>query len=145
MTLLPRLALLLGVLVGGASLPSVLCASSGPYALSLELWVDGEREAIEQPLIVGENDTPSILETQSGYRFEFSLNGPNDAYVAEDSLWLNIGVYEQDPIDLSWVFVTDTLLGTVQGKPQTFSLAGDREPVTKRNAALYLIVKVDKR
>lgn len=143
MIFLPRLALLLSVLVGGASLAAWAQSSEGAYSLNLELWVDGERRRIDQHLVMTES--PSVLETNAGYRFEFSLSELNDAFAPEDTFWLNIELYEQDPTDLDWVFVMDTVLGAALGRPQTFSLAGAEQPVTKRNAALYLIVEVDKK
>ncbi len=143
MIFLPRLALLLSVLVGGASLAAWAQSSEGAYSLNLELWVDGERQRIDQDLVV--TGSPSVLKTNAGYRFEFSLSELNDAFAPEDTFWLNIELYEQDPTDLEWVFVMDTVLGAALGRPQTFSLAGSDQPVTKRNAALYLIVEVDKK
>lgn len=134
MILLLRRSGVLALLIGAFFLASSLLARS-PHALTLDLWIEGSRQAIDSPQTL--SDSPIVL-TTAQHQLIISVAQMGQAYAPEDVLWLTVALYTRDSENSEWLLLTDTLLSARVGKAQVFSLAGSETQVSKRNAQVYL-------
>lgn len=131
---------LCGVFCAALALGSSALANS--YSLVLDVWVSGEQQAIDEPLVVSGSGASWALEGQ--YRIDFSVESINDPLAPDGSVWLTADVYHWDLSEQDWVFFTDTLLGAPMGQPQVLSISSQQGGSGPREAALYVEAVVER-
>lgn len=131
---------LCGVFCAVLALGSSALANS--YSLVLDVWVSGEQQTIDKPLLVHASGSSWVLEDQ--YRFDFAIEDIDDPMAPDGSVWLTIDLYNWDAAEQDWVFFTDTLLGAPMGEAQVLSISGHEGQTAPEEAALYIKAVVER-
>lgn len=130
---------LCGLFCAALALGSSALANS--YSLALDVWVSGEQQTIDKPLLVHPSGSSWVLEDQ--YRFDFAIKDIDDPMAPDGSVWLTIDLYNWDEAEQDWVFFTDTLLGAPMGEAQVMSISGHEGQTDPEEAALYMKAVVE--
>ncbi|HEY7905827.1 MAG TPA: hypothetical protein VIC53_02780 [Wenzhouxiangella sp.] len=112
------------------------------YSLILDVWVSGEKQAVDQPLPLSHSGASWVIEGQ--YRIDFSIDPIDDPLAPDGSVWLTADIYDWDGSENDWVFFTDTLLGAPVGQRQALSISSQDGKTGRRGAALYVEALVER-
>lgn len=130
---------LCGILL--AALPFASSALANNYELDLSVWISGERQVIDQPLLLDAAGTS--LELLDQYRLDLAIEAVNDPLAPDGAVWLTVEIFNWDASTQEWVFFTDTLLGAPMGQKQNLTVSGEDNRSGPKDAALHIEIVVN--
>ena len=114
-------------------------AQANEYQVDLSAWIFGERQAIDQPIVLGASG--ASVELDGRHRLDLAVERVDDPLAPDGSVWMTVDIFNWDASKQDWVFFTDTLLGAPMGQKQVLTISGegngrDPEDVTLRLQAV---------
>jgi len=106
------------------------------YQVELSAWIFGERQTINQPILLGTSGVS--VELGGRHRLDLAVETVDDPLAPDGSVWMTVDIFNWDASKQDWVFFTDTLLGAPMGQTQVLTISGEGAGRDPKDTTLHL-------
>ena len=119
-----------------AALAFASSAQANEYQVELSAWIFGERQAIDQPIVLGTSG--ASVELGGRHRLDLAIETIDDPLAPDGSVWMTVDIFNWNVSEQEWVFFTDTLLGAPMGQKQVLTISGEGNGRDPKDTTLHL-------